>query len=243
MTTQTYSLSEVPILGTSRSAVILALAVSVIITLAIRLSPSSSKGGVYDLGGIPILTAWPFFTKRYDFLRKHFASGKRYFQFHVVQVSILCMIPFFVLLPDLFSQHRVVAISGEEARKMFFNEKGLGLDEGYRILMGGAPNIDDISVQPKEGRVKNQELVKRLAVVFRKDRILEGTYQTDQRIIQLTFFHPVLPVLFDDVHHRMNDWGSEGTINPFKDVYDVKFNFHSDLHEEIHAFPRSLSFK
>lgn len=187
MSTQAHPLSEVPILGSSQSAVILALAISVVITLAIRLSPSSSKGGVYDLGGIPILAAWPFFTKRYDFLRNHFASGKRYFQFHVLQ-------------------HRVVAISGEEARKMFFNEKGLGLDEGYRILMGGAPNIDDISVQPKEGRVKDAELVKRMAVLFRKDRVVE-----------------VLPVLFDDVHRRMNDWGNEGTINPFKELYDLVF--------------------
>lgn len=72
---------------------------------------------------------------------------------------------------------------------MFFNEKGLGLDEGYRILMGGAPNIDDISVQPKEGRAKDSELVKRLAVLFRKDRILEGTDDTDRRIIRLTVLH------------------------------------------------------
>ena len=130
-----------------------------------------------------------------------------------------------MLLTNPFSQHRVVAISGEEARKMFFNEKGLGLDEGYRILMGGAPNIDDISVQPKEGRVKDAELVKRMAVLFRKDRVVDGTDPTDRRIMRLNFLHPVLPVLLDDVHRRMNDWGNEGTINPFKELYDVSSIF------------------
>lgn len=71
---------------------------------------------------------------------------------------------------------------------MFFNEKGLGLDEGYRILMGGAPNIDDISVQPKEGRVKDAELVKRMAVLFRKDRVVDGTDPTDRRMMRLKLF-------------------------------------------------------
>ena len=108
---------------------------------------------------------------------------------------------------------------------MFFNEKGLGLDEGYRILMGGAPNIDDISVQPKEGRVKDAELVKRMTVLFRKDRVVDGTDPTDRRMMRLTFLHSVLPVLFDDVHRRMNDWGNEGTINPFKELYDVNSTF------------------
>jgi len=33
-------------------------------------------------------------------------------------------------------QYQVVAMSGEEARKVFFNEKNLNFTEGYRLLMG-----------------------------------------------------------------------------------------------------------
>jgi len=62
------------------------LAVGVLMTLATLFRPSKSKAGVHDLGGIPIFTAWTFFTKRYDFLQKHFKSGKKYFQFRVLQV-------------------------------------------------------------------------------------------------------------------------------------------------------------
>ena len=62
-----------------------ALAIGVLMTLA-SLRPSKSKAGVHDLGGIPVFTAWTFFTKRYDFLWKHFHSGKKYFQFRVLQV-------------------------------------------------------------------------------------------------------------------------------------------------------------
>ena len=63
-----------------------ALAVGILMTVATLLHPSKSKAGVHDLGGIPVFTAWTFFTKRYDFLWKHFNSGKKYFQFRVLQV-------------------------------------------------------------------------------------------------------------------------------------------------------------
>lgn len=47
-----------------------------------------SQGKIHDLGGISIMTAWTFFTKRYDFLRHNFKTkGFQMFQFHVLQVS------------------------------------------------------------------------------------------------------------------------------------------------------------
>lgn len=49
---------------------------------------TKQDGNVYDLGGIPIVTAWTFFTKRWDFLRGHFANtGGKMFRFRVMQVS------------------------------------------------------------------------------------------------------------------------------------------------------------
>lgn len=33
--------------------------------------------------------------------------------------------------------------------------------------------------------------------------------------------YPVLPALFKDVNRRMKDWGNEGRIDPFREVYDV----------------------
>ncbi len=31
----------------------------------------------------------------------------------------------------------------------------------------------------------------------------------------------VVPLFVEDVHDRMLEWGAEGMINPFKEVYDV----------------------
>ena len=51
---------------------------------------TKKDGNVYDLGGIPIVTAWTFFTKRWDFLRGHFANtGGKMFRFRVMQVSLV----------------------------------------------------------------------------------------------------------------------------------------------------------
>jgi len=33
----------------------------------------------------------------------------------------------------------------------------------------------------------------------------------------------VLPTLFNDIGTRMEHWGAEGTINPFKDIYNLVF--------------------
>lgn len=76
------------LLPSSGTISFMALAIGVLVMLASHLLalPSQSKGGIHNLGGIPILAAWGFYTKWYDFLWKHFNSGKKYFQFHILQV-------------------------------------------------------------------------------------------------------------------------------------------------------------
>ena len=33
----------------------------------------------------------------------------------------------------------------------------------------------------------------------------------------------VLPLFLEDVNLKMKDWGTEGKINPFNEIYDVSF--------------------
>jgi hypothetical protein len=52
------------------------------------LSPSN-KGSIRQLGGFPVLTAWTFFTKRYDFIWANFAKNSSlHFKFQVLQVCM-----------------------------------------------------------------------------------------------------------------------------------------------------------
>jgi hypothetical protein len=46
----------------------------------------------------------------------------------------------------LYSQHQVVALSGEDARRTFFNEKGLSFTQGYKLFMGGVSQILQLRV-------------------------------------------------------------------------------------------------
>lgn len=47
----------------------------------------AKEGDIHTLGGLSILTAWPFFSKRYDFLRANFQkTGQDLFKFHILQV-------------------------------------------------------------------------------------------------------------------------------------------------------------
>ncbi|KIM37023.1 hypothetical protein M413DRAFT_31186 [Hebeloma cylindrosporum] len=164
------------------TALVAGLAVVLTSAFFLRLSKSDK---VYDLGGIPVLTAWNFFKKRFDFFQAHFKkSNGKMFRF----------------------RHRVVAVAGEQGRKAFLNDQSLDMTQGYKILFGGVPRLEDINIQTRTGEPDSRAFVNRLLSLLRKERVAD-----------------VLPVLLDDVHNRMLDWGTMGRINPFKEVYDLVF--------------------
>ena len=81
----------------------------------------SSKDKAHDfpkLRGIQLYHAWNFFRRRYDFLQWNFKQtlGKS-FSFSVLH-------------------HNIVALAGEDARKVFYSDPHLDPPEGYKILMG-----------------------------------------------------------------------------------------------------------
>lgn len=70
------------------------------------------------LRGLQPYHAWNFFQKRHDFLRSGYAqnSGKSFY---------------FKILTN-----KIIALSGDDARQIFFGNGHLSVDEGYKILMG-----------------------------------------------------------------------------------------------------------
>ena len=70
------------------------------------------------LRGIQLYHAWSFFRQRYDFLQSNFKRnlGKG-FSFNILRYNI-------------------VALTGEDARQVFFSNPHLNFDEGYKLLMG-----------------------------------------------------------------------------------------------------------
>ncbi|KAJ7168194.1 cytochrome P450 [Mycena crocata] len=158
---------------------------------------------MYDLGGCPILSAWLFFTKRYDFMFDTFKrTGEKMFRFRVLQ-------------------HHVVALSGEEGRKIFFSEKNFDMEEGYKILGGPAPSPRDLNIKTVEENAG--PFVKHVLSLFRKNRIMDGKWLllNGHRML-LTYFR-VIPQLLEDINGRMEHWGESGVLNPFKDMHDLVF--------------------
>ncbi|KAF8816709.1 cytochrome P450 [Phlegmacium glaucopus] len=102
-------------------------------------------------------------------------------------------------------QHTVVALRGEDARKAFFDNKSMNSLEGHKILVGGIPRLDDIAIDDTQTGDATW-FNKHIATMLNKSRITD-----------------VLPTLLDDAHRRMDMWGKDGRIDPFKDIYDLVF--------------------
>ena len=112
-------------------------------------------------------------------------------------------------------------MAGEENRKVFFGDRNLDLSEGYRILLGGVPKLEDIK---HTHHADTSDFIKRLLLLFRKERINEGAPTVCVSTILILTFASVFPLLLEDVGRRMKDWGSEGKMNPFNEVYDVSLH-------------------
>ena len=96
-------------------------AATILVTTAVyyALSSKDKEQEFPKLRGIQLYHAWNFFHRRYDFIQSNFKQnlGKS-FSFNVLH-------------------HNVIALTGEDARRVFYTSSHLDLAEGFRLLMGG----------------------------------------------------------------------------------------------------------
>ena len=98
-----------------------AVGVAALLATTIAYHALNSKDKDHDfprLQGIQLYHAWNFFQRRHDFLQSNFKRnlGKS-FSFNVLH-------------------HNVVALTGEDARRIFYSHPSFDFGEGYRILRG-----------------------------------------------------------------------------------------------------------
>ena len=131
-------------------------------------------------------------------------------------------------------QHNVVALRGEEARKAYFDNKDLSFTEGLNAFTGGVRQTmrsdDDL------GKVN-----KRIALLLNRNRLTDGerSYHSISLVFNRLIIHRkllVLPSLFSDIEKRMETWGKQGKMDPFKLISDV-CGFRTSFHlERIYIF-------
>ena len=82
------------------------------------------------LRGIQLYHAWNFFQRRYDFLHSNFKRNfGRSFSFNVLH-------------------HKVIALTGEDARQAFLSNPHFDAPEGFKILMGAVRISLSLSYRP-----------------------------------------------------------------------------------------------
>lgn len=108
--------------------------------------------------------------------------------------------------------YRVVALSGEERRKLFFENHGLAFSEGYATLLAGAPQVKENNNAFSKNNAGNtgfsQWYKKRLV------RVLSG-----QQLKNL------LPQILRDVRSNLDAVAADSPLitDPFESIYRIVF--------------------
>ncbi|KAG8743136.1 hypothetical protein FRC10_000353 [Ceratobasidium sp. 414] len=165
---------------------------------------------IQKIRGWPLVGQWSFFTKRHGEAFEPRTSPLRVLKIRFTDF----VLEGFHKLPNesMFGfnilEHNVVAIRGEEARKTFFDRRDLSFIEGYRLLLGGSPDVKDV-VQDTPDRNDQENLswfIRRLTPLLRMDRLAALT-----------------PEFMADLERNMVKWGTSGKFDPFEDVYSIVF--------------------
>ncbi|KAJ7753350.1 cytochrome P450 [Mycena maculata] len=160
-------------------------------------TPSGSFLGVFDLH-----RAWKFLARRYDFMRSS-AHQRTLTRFRVVQ-------------------HRVIALSGTDFRKFFFNDGKLAWREAYLVLMSGMPEVTDIDMHEQ---VTDDAVRKRTVQLFSPSRL-----------------ECLRPAFLEHMQTQMDRWGSSGKFAVFEDVFSLIYQFtvHMTTCRELAHNPEDL---
>ncbi|KAI0642644.1 cytochrome P450 [Trametes meyenii] len=128
----------------------------------------------------------PFFHRRFDFINQGFQlAGQAIYQFTLLRTP-------------------VIVLSGEAARRDFFQAKDLDLNAGFKFLSGAIPMMPGVT--------SNLE-AQRIALIHKR----LASAQTTDRLAHL------LPQILEDSRRAMDSWGFSGTFDPFERLSELMF--------------------
>ncbi|KAI1786711.1 cytochrome P450 [Ganoderma leucocontextum] len=172
------------------AALLVPLVVLALWFYAVALRPPSSKnaddGRPVHLPGSSLLHILPFFHQRFDFINQGFElAGQAIYQFSLLR-------------------NPVIVLSGEAARRDFFQAKELDLGAGFRFLSGAIPMLPGVTT----------ELGPRVTALIYKRLAASQTSESLSRLI---------PHILEDSRRTMSAWGYSGTLEPFESVSELLF--------------------
>ncbi|KAI0739020.1 cytochrome P450 [Daedaleopsis nitida] len=138
------------------------------------------------LPGSSLAHILPFFHRRFDFINSGFQlAGQAVYQFSLLRTP-------------------VIVLSGEAARRDFFQAKDLDLNAGFKFLSGAIPMVPGVT--------SNLE-TRRIALIHK--RLVAS--QTSERLASL------IPQILEDSRRVISTWGYSGAIDPFQHLSELLF--------------------
>lgn len=142
----------------------------------------------------PLIGAMQFFSQRWAFVERqmqHSHSGN--FSFYA-------------------GDKPIIALSGNESRRIFFDSRQLGFSEGYAALLGGSPQVrkknNPLAAAEAEDDDMANYFARRLTAMLKGPLLAKG-----------------LPQLLNDVRARIDELATKDkkTTDPFDSVYRMIF--------------------
>ncbi|KAL7277339.1 hypothetical protein ACG7TL_009197 [Trametes sanguinea] len=154
--------------------------------IATRSSSDHADDAPVHLPGSSLSHILPFFHRRFDFINQGFQlAGQAIYQFSLLRTP-------------------VIVLSGESARRDFFQAKDLDLNAGFKFLSGAIPMMPGVT--------SNLE-ARRIALIHKR----LASAQTTDRLARL------LPQILEDSRRTMDTWGFSGTLDPFERISELIF--------------------
>ncbi|KZM19034.1 Sterol 14-alpha-demethylase [Ascochyta rabiei] len=157
-------------------------------TFFIRRLPTDAPNAASD--NYPVTGPWGFWTERWEwYRRRRDQSTTGNFSFHA-------------------GPNTIVALAGEESRKLFFESRELGFAEGYAILFGVAPATEKYDSEQRAEEDISNHFSRRLAALLKNDQ-----------------FRRKLSTLTSDMQEAINAIKNDpsGRTNPFESIYRAVF--------------------
>lgn len=166
----------------------LVLVFVVVHTTFIRRLPANAPTATRD--NYPITGPWGFWTERWDwYRRRRDQSETGNFSFHA-------------------GPNTIVALTGEEGRKLFFESRELSFADGYAVLFGVAPPTEKYDDRKGAEEDVSNHFSRRLAFLLKNEQ-----------------FRRKLATLTSDVQDAVESIKNDpsGRTNPFESIYRVVF--------------------
>ncbi|KAJ4367917.1 hypothetical protein N0V86_009757 [Didymella sp. IMI 355093] len=170
------------------SSAALVLVFVIVHTVFIRRLAANAPLATHD--NYPVTGPWGFWTERWDWYRRRRDQSKTgNFSFHA-------------------GPNTIVALTGEEGRKLFFESRELGFAEGYAVLFGVAPPTEKYDDGKGAEEDVSNHFSRRLAYLLKNEQ-----------------FRRKLNTLTSDVQEAIEAIKNDpsGRTNPFESIYRIVF--------------------